>query len=326
MAAIPVVIDSDLGQDMDDVWNIGYLLSSKEVDVRLIVTSSRCTRGKAELLARYLTDVGRADVSIGVGIPTSPVFGKGGEHWCNGTGRETGCSEGFFVGPAAPYAQSFQLTNYSGQVHLDGVKAIADLASERTDVRLIAIGAFTNLAALQSRFPGILGSMHLIAMAGSINLGWRAAEPQTAEYNVKTDTAASRSVFRGASSWRSFTIAPLDTCGDLQLTGVDFQKFLGAAKSGAVAFSILRQYEVWYASGCAHHVYCSPAVYEYTPTLASTTLFDVQPAYMVAAPGAFSHFLVETMQLDVNGTGFLVKSSSGGLVNVTTAWLPGGRE
>lgn len=43
---IPVVIDTDIGQAMDDQWSIAYILSRPDVfDVKLILTAARDTKG-----------------------------------------------------------------------------------------------------------------------------------------------------------------------------------------------------------------------------------------------------------------------------------------
>lgn len=322
----PVIIDTDLGQDMDDAWSVGYLLMSPDVDVRLITTVSRCTIGKADLLAKYLTDANRTDVAIGVGAPTSPPFRGHGDCWCNGTGAETGCANGFFVGPAAPYAQGFRLADYKGPAHPDAVSAMAEVLAQYPATTLISIGAFTNLAALQQRFPDLIHKANVIAMAGSIFVGWNAVGPPMAEYNVATDVDAARAVLRNSAAWSSFAIAPLDSCGNLQLVGEDWQALLAAVgrRGNEVLTSIMAQYDVWYAASCKYGNYCSPAVFAYAPGNASTTLFDVLPAYMASQSTAWSDLVVQTLQLDVNSSGFTVASPVGGVVNVTVGWAPGG--
>eukprot|EP00933_Yihiella_yeosuensis_P003702 TRINITY_DN10688_c0_g2_i1.p1 TRINITY_DN10688_c0_g2~~TRINITY_DN10688_c0_g2_i1.p1 ORF type:complete len:383 (-),score=53.53 TRINITY_DN10688_c0_g2_i1:744-1892(-) len=328
-AKIPVIIDTDLGQDIDDTWSIGFLLSSPELDVKLITTSSRCTKGKADLLAKFLSDIGRSDVAIGVGISTSPRFLHGGDRWCNGTGLEDRCTNGFFVGPAAPYSGNFGVENYTGSKYDDAVRAIAEVLAKNAFTKLIAIGPFTNLAALQARFPAVLKRAHVIAMGGSIRKGWNARGSPTAEYNVATDAVASRNIFRKTHLWGSFAIAPLDTCGDLQIVGSSFQELLDTShkERNPLLKHVLEMYTVWFDHGCSHGSWCSPACTAYSPVSASTTLFDVQPAYMAASLQTWDvDFIVEKLRLDVNASGFTIESPYGGIVNVTTAWRADGRK
>eukprot|EP00927_Polykrikos_kofoidii_P073854 TRINITY_DN69872_c0_g1_i1.p1 TRINITY_DN69872_c0_g1~~TRINITY_DN69872_c0_g1_i1.p1 ORF type:complete len:414 (+),score=40.33 TRINITY_DN69872_c0_g1_i1:149-1243(+) len=318
---------------MDDTWAIGFLLASAEVDVQLITTASRCTGGKANIVSKLLADVGRTDIPIGVGMPTSPPFARWGSSWCNGTGNETECEAGFFIGAQAPYAMDFGLQNYSGPTYADGVAAIADVARRNIATTLVAIGPFTNLAALQRRFPEVVRSIMVVAMAGSIHSGWKPGTPPIAAYNEAVDIPSAQTVLRGAAAWGSMTFTPVDTCGNLQLVGKAFQQLRALAVSAptspklAIARSVLASYDTWFSHGCAHGFYCTPAVLKYTPMNASSTLFDVQVAYMVvlAARGVNLNdsFAVESLWLDFNDTGFTRISSSGGLVHVTTSWNPG---
>ena len=64
---IPVILDTDIGDDIDDTWALTMLLKSPLLDLKLVTT----TRGKAEyrgkLVAKILTAAGRTDVPVGLG-------------------------------------------------------------------------------------------------------------------------------------------------------------------------------------------------------------------------------------------------------------------
>ena len=40
MKKIPVILDTDLGTDIDDSWAIAYMLKCPELDVKLITTAT----------------------------------------------------------------------------------------------------------------------------------------------------------------------------------------------------------------------------------------------------------------------------------------------
>ena len=65
---IPVILDTDIGSDIDDTWALGLLLKSPEVDLRLAVSATGDTRYRARLLAKMLQTAGRSDVPVGVGL------------------------------------------------------------------------------------------------------------------------------------------------------------------------------------------------------------------------------------------------------------------
>jgi inosine-uridine nucleoside N-ribohydrolase len=52
---IPVVLDTDIGYDIDDTWALGFLLKSPEVDLKLVVSDTHDTTYSAQLLAKFLT-------------------------------------------------------------------------------------------------------------------------------------------------------------------------------------------------------------------------------------------------------------------------------
>ena len=38
--AIPTILDTDIGHDVDDVWALAFLLKCPELDIKLITTST----------------------------------------------------------------------------------------------------------------------------------------------------------------------------------------------------------------------------------------------------------------------------------------------
>ncbi len=99
---LPVILDTDLGDDIDDTWALAMLLRSPELDPRLIITAFRNTRARAQIVAKLLHIAGRADIPIGVGVPTADTP----------------------LPPQAPWAADYDLASYPGPVHADGVGAL----------------------------------------------------------------------------------------------------------------------------------------------------------------------------------------------------------
>lgn len=65
---IPVILDTDIGLDVDDVWALAHLLNCPELDIKLITTCTGDTTYRAALVAKMLEVAGRTDISIGVGL------------------------------------------------------------------------------------------------------------------------------------------------------------------------------------------------------------------------------------------------------------------
>ena len=56
---IPVVLDTDIGTDIDDTWALALLLNSPELQLRAVVTSHGDARYRALLAVKFLESVGR---------------------------------------------------------------------------------------------------------------------------------------------------------------------------------------------------------------------------------------------------------------------------
>src|SRR3954463_13133297 len=68
---IPVILDTDIGDDIDDTWALVMLLKSPQFDVKLITTTNGQQDYRARLIAKLLTVAGRTDIPIGLGAGES---------------------------------------------------------------------------------------------------------------------------------------------------------------------------------------------------------------------------------------------------------------
>src|SRR5512140_2916113 len=91
---IPVILDSDIGDDIDDTWALGLLLKSPELDLKLVVGEYGKRQYRAKLLAKLLQAMGRGKVPIGMGMDGEP---KG-------------------EGPQAAWVADYDLGSYRGKV------------------------------------------------------------------------------------------------------------------------------------------------------------------------------------------------------------------
>ncbi len=72
-----MILDTDIGDDIDDSWALGLLLKSPELDPKLVVGEYGRASYRAKLITKFLDATGRADVPVGVGVE-SPPTGEGG--------------------------------------------------------------------------------------------------------------------------------------------------------------------------------------------------------------------------------------------------------
>lgn len=55
-AKIPVIMNTDIGDDMDDTWSLGLLLKSPELDLKLVVGDQERPEYRAKLLAKFWSE------------------------------------------------------------------------------------------------------------------------------------------------------------------------------------------------------------------------------------------------------------------------------
>ncbi len=237
---VPVILDTDLGDDIDDTWALGMLLGCPQVDMKLIVTAQDDTPAKTRLVAKILERMGRTDIPIGTGVKTS----------------ETRLHQADWLG-------DYTLTNYPGKIYEDGIQALIDYIHQSpASVTLCVIGPQTNIAEALKRDPSIAAKARVVTMAGSVFIGYNGKEGRTPEYNVYKNIPAARAVF--AAPWE-ITMAPLDICGTLVLRGERYATVVKSKNPRAV--TIIENYDLW--ANRKHH-----------PADASSVLFDTVAAYL----------------------------------------------
>lgn len=276
-APIPVILDTDLGDDIDDTWALGMLLGMPQVDLKLIVTASDDTPKKTRLVAKILESIGRTDVPLGQGVKTS----------------EQGIHQEKWLG-------DYRLEQYKGKVHTDGVQAMIDLIKQSPQpVTVLVIGPQTNIQEALKRAPEIAKNARIVAMAGSVEIGYNGKKGSDAEWNVFKDVPAAKAVF--AAPW-DITFAPLDSCGTLVLRGERFAKV--DASKDAKAATVIANYREW-------------ANFDKYPKGESSVLFDTVAAYLT-----FDEALCEmkTVKLIVDDKGFTRPSDEGRPVHCAMGW------
>jgi len=281
---VPVILDTDIGDDIDDTWALAMLLKSPELDIRLIVSDTRDTVYRARLIAKMLEVAGRTDVPVGVGIP----------------GQKPSYEE-----PQRAWVKDYDLEDYPGRIYSDGVEAIIDtLNTSPRPVTLICIGPVTNIAEVLRHDAGVARKAHFVGMHGSINRGYEGKAQPDAEWNVKQDPKSCQVVFAG--DWLSRTITPIDTCELAKLTGEDYARLLDS--DDPVLQAMLENHRLW------------SKVWMKTerPPTESSVLFDT-----VAVHLAYSRaFLkMERMSLIVTDDGFTVRDPAGAEFDVAIDWV-----
>jgi inosine-uridine nucleoside N-ribohydrolase len=283
---IPVILDTDIGSDIDDTWALAVLLKSPELDVKLVVSDTGNTTYRAKLAAKMLEAAGRTDVPVGVGIRQSDRLGRQRE-----------------------WVEDYDFSSYAGTVYGDGVKALIDtIMNAPQPMTLICIGPVPNIAAALEREPKIADHARFVGMHGCFRkspVGYDGKSGGVvAEYNVYADPKALQRVF--AAPW-SITVTPLDTCGFARLKGEKYQAMRTCRDP--VVQALMENYKVWLQSrggGWREQLESQ-----------STILFDTVAIYL-----AFSEELLVMKRLGVRVTddGYTVVDNDAREVNCAMEW------
>jgi inosine-uridine nucleoside N-ribohydrolase len=176
-ASEKAIIDTDIGDDVDDAFAVALALRSPELEILGITTAYGDTETRAKLLDRMLGELGRQDIPVAVGIPT---------HATNVFTQRRYAEGGHFARATHPAAVDFiaeQIRRYPGQI------------------TLIAIGPLMNVGALIDREPETFRKLRrVVLMGGSIYRGYGDFEylpargPQP-EWNVLNDISSARKLF-----------------------------------------------------------------------------------------------------------------------------------
>ena len=169
-----VIIDTDIGDDIDDAFALALALKSPELKILGVTTTFGNTEMRARLLDRYLQSAGRSDIPV-------------------------------FAGPAtktdnlmtqAAYAKSAQ-----EKKHGDGAEFILREAREHPGtITLIGIGPLFTVQAAVERDPAAFKKLkRVVIMGGSIKRGYgtdaqgKPNLPQP-EWNILCDPAGARAL------------------------------------------------------------------------------------------------------------------------------------
>ena len=185
-----IIIDTDIGDDIDDAFAVALALRSPELQILGITTTFGDTETRAKLLDRFLAESGRPDIPVAAGAPTPPKS--------NLTQRRY-AESGHFAKPSHPDAVTFlldQIRRHPGQI------------------TLIAIGPLMNVGAAIDKDADTFRKLkRVIIMGGSIkrgygDVGFGTPTPPQPEWNILNDIPSAQRLF--AAGVRLY-VMPLDS-------------------------------------------------------------------------------------------------------------------
>jgi inosine-uridine nucleoside N-ribohydrolase len=171
-----VIIDTDIGDDIDDAFAIDLALTSPELYILGISAAWGDTSLRARMLDRMTCEVGRTDIPIQAGPTSKSTTPFSQTPWASeGIERPSGDAVSFLLE---------QIQRYPGEI------------------TLIALGPLTNIGAAISREPVTFRKLKgVVMMGGSIYRGYgdsgnAAKHAVDAEYNIAMDASAAQKLLR----------------------------------------------------------------------------------------------------------------------------------
>jgi inosine-uridine nucleoside N-ribohydrolase len=182
------ILDTDIGDDIDDAYALTLALHSPEFEILGVTTAWGDTALRARLAARLLMTDGANKIPVLPGVPTHSKSNFSQRAWAAaGPAPARGSAVDFLLAQARRYPHQ---------------------------ITLIAIGPLTNVAAAIDRDPsGFRLFSRVVLMGGSIHCGYgnpRAIPPPAPqpEYNIAMDPAAARKLL---ASGVPIFMMPLDS-------------------------------------------------------------------------------------------------------------------
>lgn len=184
-----IIIDTDIGDDVDDAFALALAVKSPEFEILGISTAFGDTELRAKLTDRFLGEVGRSDIPVMAGKPTSPKqmsqrrYAEGG--------------------------------HFARSSHADAADFLLDqIRKHPGEVTLIAIGPLMNVGAAIDRDAATFRKLkRVVIMGGSVrkgygDYGYNEPVAPMPEWNILNDVAAAQKLF---SSGVPLFVMPLDS-------------------------------------------------------------------------------------------------------------------
>jgi len=219
---VPVILDTDIGSDIDDAIALAYLLRQPDCELLGVTAATGDTIKRAALADCICQAAGRSEIPIVAGL-AGPIL----------------------TGPGQPDAPQFAaLTNPRLDFDKDAVSFLHRTIRARPgEITLLTIGPLTNIAALFISDPEIPGLLkRIVSMTGTFG-ATEHGKVRPNEWNVACDPVAAAIVFRRAKPGTLVSVG-LDVTLACRLPYEEFNKRLSTDEP--LHQAALKMAEVWY--------------------------------------------------------------------------------
>jgi purine nucleosidase/pyrimidine-specific ribonucleoside hydrolase len=213
---VPIIFDTDIGDDIDDALALALALQSPELDVRAVTTVIDDVELRTRLAWKQLGLYGRRDIPLATGA-SEPLL----DSVINNKSRQYEVLTEADAFPPAARKNAATLI-------------VETLMASNEKLTLVPVGPLTNIALALKTEARIREKIERIVLMGG------AFFPPRSEYNIRRDRVAAEIVFR---SGVPIVAVGLDVTTKCKLQGADLEK-LRAARNPASELMV-RLIELW---------------------------------------------------------------------------------
>lgn len=183
-----IILDTDIGDDVDDAFALALALKSPEVQIVGVTTAWGDTALRAQMARRMLSENGRAEIPVAEGIATTSKTKFSQAEWAKG-------------GPDGKSRNGVEFL-------------LNEIQKHPGEITLVAIGPLTNVGAAIERDRETFRKVkRVVLMGGSVrrgygDLGYEPDRGPEREYNILSDVPAAEKLF---TSGVPIFMMPLDS-------------------------------------------------------------------------------------------------------------------
>ena len=221
LGAQKVIIDTDIGDDIDDAFALALAVQSPELQILGVTTTFGDTEARARIVDRFLGEVGRTEIPVRAGkatVTANPMsqrrYGEGG--------------------------------HFGKTPHGDAVDfLLEEIRRYPGEITLIAIGPLVNVGAAIDKDAATFRKLkRVVIMGGSIrrgsgDLGYTPPVPPVPEWNIMNDVASAQKLFAAGVP---LYVMPLDST---QLKLDEVKRAFLFSRGTAVTDALTVLYHLW---------------------------------------------------------------------------------
>lgn len=220
--ALPLILDTDIGSDVDDALALAFALRHPGIDLRAVTTVSGDVVRRAEIAKKLLQIAGRDDIEVCAGAAVEPPAGR--HPWAGHEG------EGLL-----DKDESVEVSER------DGVSLLLS-QSGVPGIEVATVGMQTNLAAALNRDPSLVERLGHVTVMGGVFAPvqtQRGTAPPSIDHNLNCDP---RGALRSLNAGLRVMYVPVDVTVHTPLSQDQADRL---RKGDALCRALTRLIDVW---------------------------------------------------------------------------------